>query len=411
MPKMRILYLHQYFNTPQTPGGTRSYEMARRLVSAGHKVTLVTSSANLVATWAPTPGWHSHELEGMRLEVFRASYSNEMPFATRIKAFFKFALAASWHVRKFKADVVFATSTPLTIAIPALAAKFWHRIPMVFEVRDLWPELPIVVGAFRNPFAKMLARWLEWIAYHASAHVIALSSGMADGVLKRGIPPSRVSVIPNSCDVDLFDVPAKNGQWVRERLGLGPGQPLIVYTGTFGLINRVGYLVDVAATIRVEAPEVRFLLVGRGAEVDKVTAQAERLGVLNNNLWIWPPQPKVKVPDILAAAMVATSVVIPLKALWNNSANKFFDALAAGKPIAINYGGWQANMLKQSHAGIVLPPEDTTEAARLLADFIYNPKRLERARGASRRLAHEKYNRNLLYAKLESMLNEVVARR
>ncbi|MHA1360538.1 MAG: glycosyltransferase [Candidatus Helarchaeota archaeon] len=161
--------------------------MARRLVAAGHDVTLLTSSANLGEIWAPKSGWHSHKIKGIRLEVLKLSYSNEMSFATRIKAFFKFSLSASWHIRKFKADIVFATSTPLTIAIPALVAKFWHRIPIVFEVRDLWPELPIAVGALRHPLSKILARALEWMAYHASAHIVALSPGMAEGIMSRGI--------------------------------------------------------------------------------------------------------------------------------------------------------------------------------------------------------------------------------
>jgi glycosyltransferase involved in cell wall biosynthesis len=404
---MQVIYLHQYFTSPFQASGTRSYEMARRLAAAGHEVTLMTSSANLGESWAPKPGWHSYRLEGIRLEVLQASYSNEMSFTTRIKAFIFFSLSASRHVRKFKADIVFATSSPLTIAIPALVAKFWHRIPMVFEVRDLWPELPIAVRALRNPFSRMLARLLEWFAYHASAHVVALSPGIAIGIMKRGIPASKVSVIPNSCDIELFDIPAEKGKWVRNQLGLKPGQPLIVYTGTFGLINGVGYLVDVAATMHDMAPEVRFLLVGLGAEKDKVMAKADRLGLLNKILWIWSPQPKVKVPEILAASTVATSVFIPLEPMWNNSANKFFDALAAGKPIAVNYGGWQADILRESGAGIVLPPDDIPLAARLIADFVRDPIQLAKAASAARKLAYENFNQNKLFLRLKEVLERV----
>lgn len=405
---MRVLYLHQYFNTPQTSGSTRSYEMARRLVAAGHQVTMITSSASLGDTLAPSDGWHSHDLEGIHLEVLRVSYSNAMPFNQRIKAFVQFALGASWHVRKFGADVVFATSTPLTIIIPGLAARLWHRIPLVFEVRDLWPELPIAVGALRNPLLKWAAQALEWIAYHASAHVVALSPGMAAGVMRRGIPASRVTIIPNSCDVQLFDVPPETGGWVRERLGLRSGQPLIVYTGTFGLINGVGYLVKVAEAMRAIAPDVSFLLVGHGAEFDQVMAQAAQADVLNKTLWIWPPLPKAQVPALLAATTVATSLVIHLEPMWNNSANKFFDALAAGKPIAINYGGWQADLLGESGAGIVLPPDDPAKAAQILAEFVHDPVRLKNAAAAARYLAYKVFNRDLLYTRLEQVLLDVV---
>ena len=124
-------------------------------------------------------------------------YDNTMSYIERFRAFIPFAVRAFWHVRKFDADVVFATSTPLTIVIPALAVKLRRRIPLVLEVRDLWPELPIAVGALRNPFLKAAARGLEWLAYRASTHIVALSPGMARGVARRGFPASRVTVIPN----------------------------------------------------------------------------------------------------------------------------------------------------------------------------------------------------------------------
>jgi glycosyltransferase involved in cell wall biosynthesis len=399
-----IIYLHQYFSTLETSGGSRSYELARRLVAAGHSVTLLTTSAFLGETWAETPGWHAHELEGIHLEVLHVPYSNKMPFIQRIRAFFHFAFAAAWHVRDFKADVVFATSTPLTIAIPGIAAKLWHRIPLVFEVRDLWPELPIAVGALRNPIAKAAACWLEWVAYHESTHVVALSPGMAAGVMRRGVPADKVTVIPNGCDVALFDIPVQRGDWVRKQLGLAPNQRLIIYTGTFGLINSVGYLVDVAAAMRKLDPEICFLLVGGGAEVDKVTAQAEKLGILNETLWIWPPIAKAQIPDLLAAATIATSVVIPLKELWNNSANKFFDALAAGRPIAINYEGWQADLVREYCVGIVLPPDDAAKAASLLFEYVSDLQRLERAAAAAHRLAYTQFSREQHFSQLAQVL-------
>jgi glycosyltransferase involved in cell wall biosynthesis len=279
---------------------------------------------------------------------------------------------------------------------------------MVFEVRDLWPELPIAVGALRSPLIKGLARLLEWASYHSSSHIIALSPGMAEGVMRRGIPSNKVTIIPNSCDVDLFDVPSKNGLWVRERLGLKEKQPLIVYAGALGLINGVDYLVDIAAVMLRLAPKVNFLLLGKGAEYNKVKEKAERLGVLNNNLWIWPPMPKIKITEVMAAATMATSLFIPLTAMWNNSANKFFDALAAGKPIAINYRGWQADLLQKNGAGVVLPPKNPEIAAQKLIEFISNEDRLERSSKAALRLAHEKFNRDKLYNRIEYVLDKAL---
>jgi glycosyltransferase involved in cell wall biosynthesis len=250
---------------------------------------------------------------------------------------------------------------------------------------------------------------LEWLAYHASVHVVALSPGMAEGVRKRGISTDKITIIPNCCDVDKFDVPVERGQTVRERLpGFAEHQPLIVYTGTFGMINGVGYLVDVAAAMRILDPEVRFLLVGTGAEREKVIAKARSHGVLDTTLWIWDDLPRTDMPAVLAAATIATSVFIPLKPMWNNSANKFFDALAAGKPIAINYGGWQADMLDETGAGIVLPADDPTRAAQLLTSFVRDTQRLRHAAAASRTLAYTRFHRDTAASKLEAVLRRAV---
>ena len=407
---MIVIYLHQYFNSLATSGSTRSYEFGRRLVKSGHKVVLLTTSAFLGDEYAPTEGWHRHIIDGIHVEVLRVPYSNDMPFSERIRSFLAFGIGAFLHGRRFDPDIVFATSTPLTIAVPALLLKLWHRVPMVFEVRDLWPELPIAIGALRNPVAKLLANILEWIAYHSSSRIIALSPGMADGVIRRGIDGKRVTVIPNSCDVDIFDVPTKIGDWARKRLGLAFEQPLIVYTGTFGMINGVGYLVEIAQAMCAIAPNVRFLLVGGGAEFDQVKEQADMAGILDESLWVWSSLKKSEIPAILAAATVTMSLFIPLKPMWNNSANKFFDGLAAGKPIAINYGGWQAELLKNTGAGIVLPSDNAKVAAQMLAEFACDAERLERASEAARRLAHERFDRGLLFERFKQVLIESLKR-
>ena len=407
---MRILYLHQYFVTPRTSGATRSYEMARRLIAAGHEVCVVTSSALLPPEQRHSTQGQTIDVDGVPVVVIDVPYGNEMPFSQRILAFLKFALLASREAMRHKADVIIATSTPLTIALPGIVGKLWQRRPLVFEVRDLWPELPIAIGALNNPVLQWVASALEWIAYHASAHVIALSPGMADGVVRRGIPRERVTVIPNSCDLALFDVPAERGDKIRAQLGLSEGQPLLVYTGTFGHINGVGYLVDLAEAMKTVAPEVRFLIVGAGVEFDKVQARAKALGVLDSNLFLWAPIAKNEVPDLLAAATVAASVFVPIKEMWNNSANKFFDALAARKPIAINYGGWQAELLEKHAAGLVLPPEDIPAAARQLADFLHDPQRVAAAGQAAARLGREQFDRDDMARKLEAVLTQATGR-
>jgi len=406
---LKITYLHQYFATPQSAAGTRSYEFARRLIANGHSVRMITSPAHMPKQYQTLTQTTEIKIDGISVLIIPVAYSNAMSFSQRIMAFVRFAALASYHAMRQPSDVIYATSTPLTIAIPGIAAKLWRRIPMVFEVRDLWPELPIAVGALKNPVFRWAALALEWIAYHAAAHVVALSPGMAEGVIKRGIPASRVTVIPNSSDVDKFDVPPETGSPIREALGITPDQPLVVYTGTFGLINNVGWLVDLAAAMRTIAPDVRFLLVGSGAEWEKVGQKAHERGVLDQNLTVWEPVPKEEMPAIFSAATVATSLFQPLPPMWNNSANKFFDALAAGTPIAINYGGWQSDLLNETGAGIVLPEGDINAAARQLADFVRDAERLQGASAAARSLAYTRFNRDTLALQLENVLKQAVS--
>ena len=404
---MRILYLHQYFASPQSHVGTRSYEFARRWIAAGHEVRVITSTAMLPPPYNTLDEVTGVTIDGIPVTVIPVPYGNAMPFERRIRAFFKFAVLASREAMRGPVDVIYATSTPLTIAVPGLAARLRYRVPMVFEVRDLWPELPIAIGALKNPLARLAARSLEWIAYHASAHIIALSPGMAEGVMRRGIDAARVTVIPNSCDHALFDVPPERGRPIRAQLGLAPNQPLIVYTGAFGRINGVDYLVDVAAQAQTVAPDMHFLLVGDGAMRAAVEERARRLGVLDRNVHIWEPLPKKQLVDVLAAATMATSIFVPLRPMWNNSANKFFDALAAGKPVAINYGGWQADLLNRHGAGLVLSPTDHRQAAHDLADFTHDEHRLAQAADAARQLARTQFDRDRLARQLEQVLAQV----
>src|SRR5690606_34934187 len=146
-----------------------------------------------------------------------------------------------------------------------------------------------------------------------------------EGVLQRGVPTDRVSVIPNSCDIALFDVPAECGDPIRTQLGLTPDQPLVVYAGSYGLLNDLEYLVELANHMQAFAPYARFLLIGQGVARERIRAKAEELELLGHTLWMWNPLPKKEMPSLMAAATVMTSFFVPLKPMWKNSANKFFD--------------------------------------------------------------------------------------
>jgi glycosyltransferase involved in cell wall biosynthesis len=305
---VRILYLHQYFNTPNMPGSTRSYEMGRRLVAAGHEVEVVTSWRRPRAR----KGWVTTEVAGMQVHWLAVPYSNHMSYRQRIAAFLKFAVAAAGRAARIRADVIFASSTPLTIALPAVYAARRQGIPMVLEVRDLWPELPIAVGALKNPVARLAARWLERFAYAHAAGVVALSPGMAAGVALTGYPSARIAIVPNGADLVFFERDIARGREFRHGLGIGDEKIVVGYAGTLGRINGVSYLVQVAAALKQDARFV-FVVIGDGQERLEIEAQARKHDVLNRNLLIHGQIAKAAMNAVFSAIDIATSLFLPIK--------------------------------------------------------------------------------------------------
>jgi len=401
---MRITYIDQYFKTPAMVGGTRGFEMMRRLVQRGHCVTAVTTDRSCDAA----AGWRVSVEEGIEVHWIGVPYSNTMGYMDRLKSFVRFAISAGRRGSKIPADVVFATSTPLTIALPAVYTKRRSLIPMVFEVRDLWPEVPIAIGALRNPVTIALARRLERFAYRHADRVVALSPGMRDGVAKTGYPGDKIRVIPNSSDLELFDVPPEVGvAWRKEHPQIG-GRPMILYAGTVGRINGVDWMARLAKAVHAIDRSICFVAVGMGNEWEFVQRTAADLGVLDRNFFMLPGVAKQAMPAVLSAATLCTSLIIDNDALWHNSANKFFDALAAARPIAVNHRGWQADLIEEHGAGLVLPVAAVGEAARLIVSRAKDRQWVESAGAAARRLAVQRFDRGQLAAELGEVLHSAV---
>lgn len=394
-----MLYIHQYFAEPTSSGGTRSYEFARRLVGEGHAVTMVTSTAFL-----PTHRTNGRKLarfsvDGINVIAVPSHYNNSYSAMRRLLAFAYFALrSTSASVRQQRPDVIFATSTPLTVAIPALAARVRFRRNLVFEVRDLWPEVPIELGKLRSPAVQSCAYWLARRVYRASQAVIALSPGMERGI-HRIAPGTPTHMIPNAADLQLFqsDVPSRKA--VLDSMGIGAWPddcPIAVYCGTLGFANDAAWLVLLADRVRESGSELRFLIVGDGAERERIISEASIRNLLDDRLVVFRPVPKQEVPAVLSLAAVCLCVFADYPILETTSPNKFFDALAASRPVAINYGGWQADLLRRSGAGVVLD-RDAGRAAQQLTTFLNGD--LAQASRSARRLAEHEFDRDELYAK------------
>lgn len=406
---MKVLYLHQYFATVDSSAGTRSYEMAKRLTSKGHSVTFITSSAFLSNNYLLSTGWNELNIEGIKLHVLHLPYSNNDTYIRRMAKFLHFSLRSIPKALKIKSDVVFATSTPLTIAIPGIICSKIQRIPMVFEVRDLWPELPVAVGAIKNSLLIWLAEKLERFTYHNSTHLVGLSPGMCEGIEKQGIEKEKITLITNSCDTELFDIEESVGiQYKNEKLSFVNDRKIVVYTGTFGLINDVSYIVYLAKASLDKSSNLCFVAIGSGMQKEIVIELAKNEGVLNNNLFILDPLPKTEIVKLLSAAELSLSLFSPVTQMWHNSANKFFDALAARTPIAINYGGWQKDLIEEHQCGLVLHEKSFIEVADEIDEFLANEEMYKLAKLSCQDLACNHYSRDIMAERLENVLLEAV---
>lgn len=382
-------------------GGTRSYEMAKRMVSAGHEVHLVTSYRG---TDLDSNEWFETNEAGIHVHWLPVAYSNHMSYRQRIAAFLSFALGAREKAKDLQGDVVFATSTPLTIAIPAVLAARKQKIPMVFEVRDLWPEMPIAMGALKNPVLRCAARKLEHWAYRNASAVVALSPGMKAGVVDTDYPSAQVAVIPNSSDNVEFQFDAQAAHEFRAARPWLGDMPLLVYTGTFGKVNGVGYMVELAKALKEIGSDVKILLVGDGQERQQVMEAARDAEVYGENLFMEEKLPKKDVPALMSASSMASALFIDLPEMQSNSANKFFDALASGTPILLNYGGWMHELVESHGCGLAMWRKPIDEVAKTIDDKLHDEDWLQSAGRASRQLAECYFDRD----KLASQLIEVI---
>src|ERR671916_2145132 len=376
---MQILYLHKFFITRAGVGGTRSYEFARRFVARGHRVRMVTAGAG------------QSSVDGIDVVGVPGAYSDYMSATAasdrdRMLAFGRFAAGATAAaLRGPRPDVIYATSPPLTIALPALAAAARWRAPLVFEVRDLWPEAPIQMGALANPRLQRQARSLEREAYRRARRVIALSPGIRDGVIGAGVVPAKVVLIPNASDLDLFRPTAP------------PERFLVSYFGTMGEANDLTLAVEAARLL----PDMPFVLMGDGKRRAQLEQSAPR-----NVEFPGAAASKEEVAALAARSGACLTFFKDVPVLATNSPNKLFDTFAAGRPAIVNQDGWMRELVEENEAGLYVRAGDARDLADRIAWLREHPDEAERMGRNARALAEREFGRDELAARALRVLEE-----
>jgi glycosyltransferase involved in cell wall biosynthesis len=403
---VRLLYFHQHFATPKGSSGTRSYEFARALIARGHQVTMVCGSHQLSGLELPydeARGWHRGPVDGIDVISLPLAYSNRDSLFRRGWTFLRFALRSVRLALTLDCDLVFATSTPITAVIPGLAAKWLRGKPFVFEVRDLWPELPRALG-LRNPFVLGSMSLLEFLGYRSADACIGLSPGIVEGIRARADERLPVAMIPNGSDLEVFH-PAK-----RARLslpGIGPDDFVAGFTGAHGVANGLDALLDVALELRRRRdPRVKLAFIGDGKEKERLAARAAELGLAN--CLFFPPVPKAELGAITASLDCGLMVLKDVPAFYRGtSPNKFFDYLAAGIPVVNNYPGWLAGLITEHRCGVVVPPGNVAAFADALQRLAADAAERRAMGAAARLLAEKEFARPLLASRFIATLEAV----
>jgi glycosyltransferase involved in cell wall biosynthesis len=403
---MKILYFHQYFSTPKGATGTRSYAMAHALVHAGHEVTMVCGSSNNSASGLTEHfkrGKRVGTVDGIRVIELELTYSNYLNLIQRSWIFMQFALRSIILALREPCDLIFATSTPLTAGIPGIAAHWLRRKRFVFEVRDLWPELPQAMGVITNPLVIGLMSALEWVSYQSAHACIGLSPGIVAGIRKRSAEGLPVALIPNGCDVDLFsasDITPKRPDGVRS------DDLLAVFAGAHGMANGLDAVLKTAEVLKQrKRDDIKLLFIGDGKLKPELCKEAEKKE-LNNCLFL-EPLPKQEIAAYLRGADIGLMILANVPAFYyGTSPNKFFDYLAAGLPVLNNYPGWITDMITEYQCGYAVEPDNPERFADALEHAADHRDTLQEMGKQAWELGRERFDRKQLAAQFVGMLEK-----
>lgn len=392
---MKILYFHQYFSTPSGAGGVRSYQMARRLVERGYQVTMVTGRYKGCKTGLEGPferGVRRGMVDGIAVVEIDLPYSNSLGLFKRSLTFLRFVRRTLGFVFREDYDVLFATTTPLTVGLAGIAGRWLRRKPFVFEVRDLWPELPRAMGVIRNPVLLGMMSLLEWASYRSANRLIGLAPGIVDGIARRGVPRERIALVSNGCDLDIFGDEAR--PWRPQ--GVGEHDLLAIFPGAHGVANGLDAVLYAAAELKRRGrDDIKLLLIGDGKLKPPLRERAQREGLAN--VLFEEPVDKSRLAGLMAASDIGLQILANVPAFYyGTSPNKFFDYIAAGRPVLCNYPGWVADLIAQNGCGFVVPPEDPARFAAALEQAAADRAALRRMGGNARALAAAEFDRTRL---------------
>lgn len=389
---MHTVLIHQAFVSPNEPGGTRHYELARHCAEQGHSFTIVASDHSYLTgrrTTARSQLVTEQDLDGVRVLRVYTYPSLHQSFVWRVVAFLSFMLTSIvGALQAGPIDLVVGTSPPIFQAVSAWLVAAIRRRPFLLEIRDLWPEFAIGMGVLTNPALIVLSRWLERFLYNRATHLLVNSPAYRDYLISLGMPPEKVTLIANGVDVSMFD-PAAGGEQFRQAWGLGD-QFVVTYAGALGQANDIPTILRAAERLK-QLPQVRFLLVGDGKERANLEAQVRQHSL--TNVLFTGSRPKSEMREVLAASDACLATLQDIPMFRTTYPNKIFDYMAAGRPTVLAIDGVIRQVIEAANGGIFVPPGDDLALAAAVERLYANREEAQRMGRSARAYVTEHFDR------------------
>lgn len=410
---MKILLLHQYFLEEDDPGGSRWNEMTKTWTAQGHEVTVIAGMmhANGLEKRKEYKGKYFVRKQQGDVVVQRThvSESYNSGFLGRLWGYFSFMFSSLWaglFKVKGEYDVVIVTSPPLFVGISGYLISRFKKAPMVFEIRDLWPESAIDTGVLTNKWVIKMAYAVEKFIYKKAKLINVLTPAFYNTLRdKKHISESKLIMIPNAADFSLSEeiVSSFDRTEFRKQHDLD-GHFVITYVGAHGVANHLEQVLEAGKAL--EDTNVLFLLIGQGMEKARLMKLAEEMEV--KNVRFIDPVPKKEVFKYILASEMGASVLKRVDTFKTVYSNKTFDYFSCKKPILMAIDGVSRDLVEAAKAGTYVEPENTSEYNHIIREYLNNPQRLDEEGESGYQYAKQNFDREVLANKYLNKIKQII---
>lgn len=411
---MRILFLTHYFPPEVNAPASRTFEHCRVWARRGNEVFVATNVPHHPAGKI-YPGYsngfgQTENVSGIKVyRLLTLLAANKGVFRRSASYFFYLLMATLTAPFLPRVDVVVSTSPQFFCGLAGYFVSRIKRVPWVLEIRDLWPESIVAVGVMRRSLSIRFLVWLANFAYRKADRIVCVTDSFRDAIAREGIPEAKIAVIKNGVDLEFFSPERSTGDAAKPlALDSLKGKFVVSYVGTHGMAHGLDTIFEAAELLR-DTPEVVFLLVGDGAERERLVRKREMMRL--DNVVMLEQQPKDRMPAIWAATAVSLVVLKDQPLFRTVIPSKIFESMAMRKPVILGVRGESQKLVEESGAGVTIQPESALQLARAVRALQSDRARAEAAGNAGRAFVEQNFDRQVLAERYETLLTGVIAAR